>query len=447
MSDDDVDHELLALLRKKFGLGDSNPNAPPETKVLQNAQFIYDNSIDVALSMAHTKLAAIAVLEEMQKREYSTKTWAEHELHPKAKDEATVNFIFTMDLLNFSFWSEKNNEERYTISYKGKKWTGYWSLVAALQRALDEGIPITSPKFWIMEEGESAEDEPNNRTARSADAAPSPWVDHEAPRLPNDAFDTGVYPEPVPEQPSTHDKPVVTQATEAQSLEPASHADDAASSNDSTAHVLTSKTPEDIQTPAGHLPLGEVSSDPEAQDETLVVERRCTESLLRHVFRSDTGEEIPMFEQRVHCLRQAGQILHEQFDGSVVTLIEDAKGSAAGLVNLLADRFPCFRDEATFEKQKVRFLKRAQIFVADLWASFEGERYGSFNDIDKITMFAGMCFDNLLKYKAANESDYRVPQILNSLGLVSYCPPLEARIRRGEVIPAGHSWELQIRGE
>ena len=79
----------------------------------------------------------------------------------------------------------------------------------------------------------------------------------------------------------------------------------------------------------------------------------------------------------------------QEFDSSVTTLIEDAKNSAAGLVNLLADRFTCFRDEARFEGKKVRFLKRAQIFVADLWAAFEGQDHGSFNDIDKITMFAG----------------------------------------------------------
>lgn len=34
-------------------------------------------------------------------------------------------------------------------------------------------------------------------------------------------------------------------------------------------------------------------------------------------------------------------------------------------------------------------MKRAQIFVADLWAAFEGEGYGEFHDIDQITMFAG----------------------------------------------------------
>ena len=68
----------------------------------------------------------------------------------------------------------------------------------------------------------------------------------------------------------------------------------------------------------------------------------------------------------------------QEFDGSVVTLIEDANNSAAGLVNLLAEKFNCFRDEGRFENKKVRFLKRAQIFVADLWAAFDGEGYGEF---------------------------------------------------------------------
>lgn len=69
--------------------------------------------------------------------------------------------------------------------------------------------------------------------------------------------------------------------------------------------------------------------------------------------------------------------------------IYDANHSSAVLVNLLADRFPCFRDEATFNGRKVRFYKRAQILVADLWACFDGQSYGEFSDIEKITMFAG----------------------------------------------------------
>lgn len=151
MSDDEVDLELLDLLRARFGLNNQNAG-PPETKVLENAQFIYNNSVDVAIDMRSTKVAAQLILDEMSKREYSTSTWSEHELHPKSKDESTVNFIFTMDLLNFSFWSEKSDADRFAIVYRGKRWTGYWSLVALLQRALDMDIPITDPTFWVDEE-------------------------------------------------------------------------------------------------------------------------------------------------------------------------------------------------------------------------------------------------------------------------------------------------------
>jgi hypothetical protein len=139
MSDDEDDQELLALLRKSLGLDSGPSNEPPETKVLESAQFIYDNSIDVALDMQGTRSAAGRIWKQMQEKSYSAKSWSEHDLHPKSKDEDAVNFIFTMDLLNFSFWSYKGSDERFAVAYRGKKWTGYWSLVAALQRALDAG--------------------------------------------------------------------------------------------------------------------------------------------------------------------------------------------------------------------------------------------------------------------------------------------------------------------
>lgn len=139
-SDEEADPELLELLRKSLGLGRPNTPPPPETKVLASAEYIYNNSIDVAIDMRGTKAAAATIWRLMQEKQYSTHTWSEHELHPNASgQEATVDFIFTMDLLNFSFWSERNEKSRFCIEYKGKRWTGYWSLVAALQRALEEG--------------------------------------------------------------------------------------------------------------------------------------------------------------------------------------------------------------------------------------------------------------------------------------------------------------------
>lgn len=118
-----------------------------------DAEYVYDNSTDVALDMRGTKAAAASVWRMIQEKDYSTRDWSKHELHPKAKNETTVDFIFLMDLLNFSFWSESDeSSQQFAVEYRGKRWTGYWSLVAALQRALDERIPISSPSFWVDEE-------------------------------------------------------------------------------------------------------------------------------------------------------------------------------------------------------------------------------------------------------------------------------------------------------
>lgn len=74
-------------------------------------------------------------------------------------------------------------------------------------------------------------------------------------------------------------------------------------------------------------------------------------------------------------------------------------------------------------------LKRAQILVADLWACFEGSSWGFFHDIDMLTMFA----------------DYRVPQVLLSMGLLHYEDSLMEKLQRAVEIPAGSKEEVEIR--
>ena len=149
MSDDEADPELLTLLAQSLGLGPKVSQTPKIT-VLGDAEFIYDNSTDVAIDMRGTKIAAETTWSLVREKSFSTRAWSKHELHPKAKNEDTIDFIFLMDLLNFSFWSEESNV--FAVDYHGKRWTGYWSLVACIQRALDEKIAITSPSFWVDEE-------------------------------------------------------------------------------------------------------------------------------------------------------------------------------------------------------------------------------------------------------------------------------------------------------
>lgn len=68
--------------------------------------------------------------------------------------------------------------------------------------------------------------------------------------------------------------------------------------------------------------------------------------------------------------------------------------------------------------------------MADIWACFNASSYGTFSDIDSLTMFA----------------DYRVPEILHALDCLEYAPKLAAHIAARRPIPAGSAWEIQLRG-
>ncbi|KAK9368279.1 hypothetical protein V1509DRAFT_623601 [Lipomyces kononenkoae] len=286
------------------------------TGVLESARYIYENADDVTISEEKCKLAAISIYNAMQCKSYSTETWSSNLLNPKKKDASTVDWIFLVDLLNFSFWSDvdpadtgKSESNRFSVNWEGKAWTGYWSLCALVNRALAEGVPITKPAFW------------NNR-------------------------------------------------------------------------------------------------------------QECTDDLLRNLFRSDTSECVPLLTERIACLREAGKVLAEKFDGSFVNCIKQADGSAVALVHLIVENLPCFRDESVYKGHTVKIYKRAQILVADIWACFNQQSYGYFRDIDQISMFA----------------DYRVPQILHNLGCLQYSDTLTSHVRNLQVLPHGDPREVELRG-
>ena len=139
---------------------------------------------------------------------------------------------------------------------------------------------------------------------------------------------------------------------------------------------------------------------------------------------------MPLLSERIDLLRETSRILNERFDGSIAKLVEESEHSAAHLVNLLVENFPAFRDEHYFHGKPVKFYKRAQILVADLWAAFNGQDYGHFDDISCITIFP----------------DYRIPQMLQSLNVLWYSPRLESKIKRQQEIESGENLEIEIRG-
>ena len=148
------------------------------------------------------------------------------------------------------------------------------------------------------------------------------------------------------------------------------------------------------------------------------------------IFRSATTTDIPLLEKRVENLREAGKVLCSKYGSSVAKLVRSCEHSALRLVKTIVSDFSSFRDEGVFEGQNVSFYKRAQIFVADVWACFEGQGLGRFDDITELTMFA----------------DYRVPQCLQYLGILHYSDELRQKISKEEEIPSGSMEEMEIRG-
>ena len=158
---------------------------------------------------------------------------------------------------------------------------------------------------------------------------------------------------------------------------------------------------------------------------------RVSESELRELLRPEEGE-VPLCRERAQVLREVGTLLC-QTGGSFLPLLLSCEGSGQRLVSAVLDLFPSFRDEARSAHDPTRqvcFYKRAQILVADLWNHFGGEGPGQFHDIGDLTMFP----------------DYRVPQVLQSLGALRYSPSLLETLRAGLQLEAGGRVEQEVRG-
>ena len=84
----------------------------------------------------------------MREAQYTPRTWRTHPLHMLPPDNGTLegaepvlNWIFLVSALNFSFWSELGETDRYAVEWRAgwesadtARWTGYWCLVAAIDR-------------------------------------------------------------------------------------------------------------------------------------------------------------------------------------------------------------------------------------------------------------------------------------------------------------------------
>lgn len=153
---------------------------------------------------------------------------------------------------------------------------------------------------------------------------------------------------------------------------------------------------------------------------------------LHQIFKSETETSISLIESRLRNIKEAADFLIKNFQGSVYEMIKFSQNSAIKLVNLISTNLTSYNDRCQFHGKEVSFLKRAQIFAADIHYSFleDNDSVCHFNDIDQLTMFA----------------DYRVPQVLCYLGLLNYEPKLIQLLQSNPHLDVGSEIECEIRG-
>ncbi|KAF8158180.1 hypothetical protein B0H34DRAFT_707741 [Crassisporium funariophilum] len=334
--------EEFSSFTEKSGDSWSIEEAAERNPVIESSEFAYKATDLVSINDDGVKMAAQHIRRKLSVESYTPRTWRTHPLHlcpsepynaADPMNKTVLDWIFLISSLNFSFWSPREGHpDRFGVEWRtgwdsGEKrvWTGYWSLVAALNRALEEDIPITDPNFY--------------------------------------------------------------------------------------------------------------------SSETL-----CPDSLIEHVFRESkqSSEPVPLLRERIAVMREVGFILCNSYGGSFKVFLDefqrhhDGQGTSLDLVKMVTQTFPSFRDEVCYEGTKVCLWKRAQILVAETWAAFypaslhdphplfPGTRGP---DIRRLTMFA----------------DYRVPQILHHLRILTYPAPLLQKLHSLNPLAPGSREEVSLR--
>jgi hypothetical protein len=162
-----------------------------------------------------------------------------------------------------------------------------------------------------------------------------------------------------------------------------------------------------------------------AEDLDRITIAKCT-----RIFGQDPANLViqELMQYFTKSLNDLGRYVLDVFDGSFTNLVESADSSAARIVQLLK-QMPYFNDVSFYKGSEVPFFKRAQITASDLSIAFRGRRWGTFKDLDQLTIFA----DNL------------VPHVLRIDGVLMYEESLLKRIMAGNLIPAGSTQEVEIR--
>lgn len=115
----------------------------------ESGYFIAKNAKDVMLDDTAVEVCARDIVNKIYSGELEmTKMFVKTEVHPQKADRSGIDWVFFADTLNFSFWMPESGPQ-YVVTYKGTTYTGYLAMCAAINRSLDQDIPLIDPQFFV----------------------------------------------------------------------------------------------------------------------------------------------------------------------------------------------------------------------------------------------------------------------------------------------------------
>ncbi|MFQ5429540.1 MAG: queuosine salvage family protein [Phycisphaerae bacterium] len=139
--------------------------------------------------------------------------------------------------------------------------------------------------------------------------------------------------------------------------------------------------------------------------------------------------ELLLLDERERVIRETGRALLDRFDGQFIHAVESVNEQAWPLAVLLMTNFDSFRDVSQYEGQAVYFMKRAQICSLDLSVVWQQHDHPPLMGLEELTAFA----------------DYRIPQALRHLGILTLSPELARAIDDEVELERDSPEEVEIR--
>nr|SVE94380.1 EOG090X0A16 [Simocephalus serrulatus] len=114
----------------------------------ESAAFITSLAVDVKINPIGIKKVASEISHAIESGQFKPTNMMLHAYPlPVSVDASSIEWLFVGDALNFSFWALEE-DAHYSVELHGVKYTGYMALCAAITKAIEAGIPITSSKYY-----------------------------------------------------------------------------------------------------------------------------------------------------------------------------------------------------------------------------------------------------------------------------------------------------------